>query len=231
MAAEPAVGARPADLVPWREPRLIGSRWPFTALFGAAALAGAAAISGWLVAGVTVLILALVHAAFIGAAPPPLLTRGFAGVPAVSPISIDRFAGLAGLGWLAFPLRADAFISPSGAGLICQASTLRVDRRPARGRCYPPIFAAADTIRVPWISPISAFLFRPGIPAPVPQASVPRLAGPVVGASVLTYAGAPPSMGALRRTVPQTARAHRARAAAVHSPAAFLAANLAGTCL
>ncbi|HTT54444.1 MAG TPA: hypothetical protein VMH35_23885, partial [Streptosporangiaceae bacterium] len=52
------------------------------------------------------------------------------------------------------------------------------------------------------------------------------LVGLITGASVLMYAGAPLSMGAFRRTVPDAERPYRMPAAGVLGPIAFIIANL-----
>jgi len=67
-------------------------------------------------------------------------------------------AGAAALGWFAVILRIDAFVSPSGTGLVYQTSTSRVGYGLARNRYYPQIFAKVDKNGVPWVSLILAFV-------------------------------------------------------------------------
>jgi len=169
----------------------------------------------------------MLQVVFIGAmAPSQLLHHGFAGISNAN-ILAGPFAGLAGLiglGWLAVILRIDAFVSPFGTGLIYQTSTSRVGYGLARNRYYPQIFGKTDRNGVPWVSLLFAFAF--GLLFLLPFPSWHSLVGLVTGASVLMYAGAPLSLGALRRTVPDAERPYRMPGAAVLSPVAFIAANL-----
>jgi amino acid transporter len=171
----------------------------------------------------------LLQVVFIGAIPHSLISgpKGWLGIPATSPIAIGPFAGLAGavgLGWLATVLRIDAVVSPSGTGLIYTTATSRIGYGLARNRYYPQIFAKVDHRGVPWISLILAFVF--GLFFLLPFPSWHSLVSLVTGAAVLMYAGAPLSLGAFRRQVPEASRPYRMPAAAVLGPAAFIVANL-----
>jgi amino acid transporter len=177
------------------------------------------------VIGIT--IYTLLQVVFIGATPSSLLTHGFAGIPATNPISIGPFAGLAGAVGLAFwatILRIDAFVSPFGTGLIYQTSSSRVGYGLARNRYFPQIFQKTDANGVPWVSLIFAFLF--GLVFLLPFPSWHSLVSLVTLASLLMYAGAPLSLGAFRRQVPDADRPYRLPAGTVLAPAAFCAANL-----
>ena len=82
----------------------------------------------------------------------------------------------------------------------------------ARNRYYPQIFAKVDKNGVPWVSLILAFLF--GLVFLLPFPSWSALVGLVTSASVLMYAGAPLSLGALRgrcRTMPGRTACQRRR--------------------
>jgi amino acid transporter len=118
----------------------------------------------------------------------------------------------------------DAFVSPSGTGLVYQTSTSRVGYGLARNRYYPQIFAKVDKNGVPWVSLILAFVL--GLVFLLPFPSWSALVSLVTGASVLMYAGAPLSLGAFRRQVPEASRPYRVPAAAVLSPLAFIIASL-----
>ena len=59
--------------------------------------------------------------------------------------------GLIGLSWLALLLRIDAFISPSGTGLIYTTGTSRVSYGLSRNRYFPQIFGKVDKNGVPWV--------------------------------------------------------------------------------
>jgi amino acid transporter len=169
----------------------------------------------------------LLQLVFIGATPASLLHHGFAGIPATNQIAIAPFAGLAGavgIGWLAIVLRLDAFISPSGTGLIYMTSTSRVGYGLARNRYYPQIFSKVDARGVPWVSLVLGFLF--GLLFLLPFPNWHSLVTLVTSASVLMYAGAPLSLGSFRRQVPDASRPYRMPAGAVIAPIAFIIANL-----
>ena len=164
----------------------------------------------------------------IGATPPSLLHNGFQGIPTGNPVLVYPFAavaGAAGIGifWVTI-LHIDAFVSPFGTGLIYQTSTSRVGYGLARNRYYPQPFQWVDRHGVPWFSLIMAFIF--GIFFLLPFPSWQALVGLVTGASVLMYAGAPLSLGAFRRQVPDAPRPYRAPVAVVLSPLGFIIANM-----
>ena len=164
---------------------------------------------------------------FIGALQPSALNGGWAGLANNTGLisgPIAFIAGAAGLGWWAVILRIDAFVSPFGTGLIYQTSTSRVSYGLARNRYFPQVFAKVDSRGVPWVSLIFAFLF--GLVFLLPFPSWSALVGLVTSASVLMYAGAPLSMGAFRRTVPEADRPYRVPAGAVISPLAFVITGL-----
>jgi len=171
----------------------------------------------------------LLQLAFIGAIPHSLISgpQGWAGLPDDSPVVVFPFAGvasLAALGWLALLLRIDAFVSPFGTGLIYQTSTSRVGYGLARNRYYPQLFAKVDRNGIPWFSLIIAFLF--GLLFLLPFPSWHSLVGLVTSASVLMYAGAPLSLAAFRRQVPEADRPYRMPGAVWLAPLAFIMANL-----
>jgi amino acid transporter len=172
------------------------------------------------------LIYCLLQVAFIGAMPASQLTHGFAGISDTG-ILAGPFAGLAaivGLGWLATILRIDAFVSPSGTGLIYVTGTSRVSYGLARNRYYPQIFSRTSASGVPWVGLIFAFLV--GLFFLLPFPSWHSLVGLITAASVLMYAGAPLSLGAFRRQVPDADRPYRMPAASVLAPVAFVVAGL-----
>jgi amino acid transporter len=142
-------------------------------------------------------------------------------------IEAGPFAGLAavvGLGWLATLLRIDAFVSPSGTGLIYVTGTSRVSYGLARNRYAPQFFARLDRNGIPWIGLIFAFLI--GLLFLLPFPSWHSLVGLITAASVLMYAGAPLSLGAFRGQVPDANRPYRMPAAGFLAPAAFVVADL-----
>ncbi len=174
--------------------------------------------------GVTIYV--MLQVAFIGALPASQLTHGFAGISDKN-ILAGPFAGLAGLvglGWLATLLRIDAFVSPSGTGLIYQTSTSRVGYGLARNRYFPQVFQKTNSRGVPWVALIVAFLA--GLLFLLPFPSWHSLVALVTAASVLMYAGAPLSMGAFRGQVPEAPRPYRVPVAIVFGPLAFIIANM-----
>ncbi|HEX6857693.1 MAG TPA: APC family permease [Streptosporangiaceae bacterium] len=172
------------------------------------------------------LVYTLLQVALIGAMPANLLAHGWVNFSDAN-IEAGPFAGLAavvGLGWLATLLRIDAFVSPSGTGLIYTTGTSRISYGLARNRYAPQFFARLDRNGIPWLGLIFAFLI--GLLFLLPFPSWHSLVGLITGASVLMYAGAPLSLGAFRGQVPDAERPYRLPAASVLAPAAFIVANL-----
>jgi len=180
----------------------------------------------------------LLQVAFIVALPPALLGAhgGLIGLTcpdtgtcntSISQLNAGPFAAVAVLGgvaWLAHILRIDAFVSPSGTGLIYTTGTSRVSYGLARNRYFPQIFGRVSSNGIPWVGLIAAFII--GLFFLLPFPSWHSLVGLITGASVLMYAGAPLSVGAFRRQVPDANRPYRMPAAAILAPAAFIVADL-----
>ncbi|HYB19088.1 MAG TPA: APC family permease [Streptosporangiaceae bacterium] len=168
----------------------------------------------------------LLQVVFIGAMPPDQLTKGFAGItnPIITAGPFAGVAALAGLGVWATILRIDAFVSPFGTGLIYQTSTSRVGYGLARNRYFPQPFQWVDRNGVPWFSLIMAFVF--GLFFLLPFPSWQSLVGLVTGASVLMYAGAPLSLGAFRRKLPDATRPYKIPVAGFMSPLAFIICSM-----
>jgi amino acid transporter len=169
----------------------------------------------------------LLQVVFIGALRPSDLAHGWSAMatsPGLELGPLAFIAGAAGLGWWATILRVDAFISPSGTSMIYLTSTSRIGYGLARNRYYPPWWGWVDKRGVPWFSLVLAFLL--GLLFLLPFPSWSSLVGLVTSASVLMYAGAPLSLGALRRQVPDAPRPYRVPGAAVLSPLAFIIASL-----
>jgi amino acid transporter len=183
------------------------------------------AIIGSIIIGAIIYI--LLQVVFLGATPASLVTHGFSAIPANNAVALAPFAALAtltGFGWLSGVLRVDAFISPAGTGAIYNTSTSRVSYGLARNRYFPGIFGSVDRNGVPWFGMIVAFIA--GLVFTFPFPSWHSLVGLVTSASVLMYAGAPLSMGALRRNLPGADRPFRLPGAAVIAPLAFIVASL-----
>jgi len=175
---------------------------------------------------ISVVIYCMLQVVFIGAMPADQIGKGFAGITNTDILN-GPFAGLAGvvgLAWLAFILRIDAFISPTGTGLIYTTATSRVSYGLARNRYSPMALTKTDKNGVPWVGLICAFII--GLFFLLPFPSWHSLVGLITGASVLMYAGAPLAMGAFRRQVPDADRPYRMPAAAFFGPVAFIIADL-----
>jgi amino acid transporter len=182
------------------------------------------AIIGAMIIGTIVYI--MVQVVFIAAMEPSQLIHGFPGISNENVLSgpIAGLAGLLGIAWLATLLRVDAFVSPYGTGLIYLTSTSRVSYGLARNRYLLPIFERTDKRGVPWASMILAFLAGCAFLLPFPTwQSIVAL---TTGASVLMYIGAPVSLSAFRRRLPDQPRPYRMPAAFIISPLAFIVASL-----
>jgi amino acid transporter len=172
------------------------------------------------------IIYVLLQIAFIGALPASAVGNGLQKItnPEILAGPFAAVAALGGLAWLAHILRVDAFVSPSGTGLIYTTGTSRISYGLARNRYAPQIFDRVNNFGVPWVGLIFAFLF--GLVFLLPFPSWRSLVGIIVGASVLMYAGAPLSVGAFRRQVPDANRPYRMPWASFLNPAAFVVACL-----
>jgi amino acid transporter len=172
------------------------------------------------------LVYTLLEVAMIGAMPANLLTGGWTKFsnPAILAGPFAGVSAAVGLGWLATILRVDAFVSPSGTGLIYATGSSRISYGLARNRYAPQMFARLDKRGVPWFGLIAAFLI--GLLFLLPFPSWHSIVGLITGASVLMYAGAPLSLGAFRGQVPDAERPYRLPAAAVLAPVAFVVADL-----
>ena len=168
----------------------------------------------------------LLQVVFIAAMPPQEVAHGFAGITNTSILDgpFAGLAGVAGLAWLATILRIDAFVSPTGTGLIYTTGTSRVSYGLSRNRYFPQIFGKVDRNGIPWVGLIFAFII--GLFFLLPFPSWHSLVGLITGASVLMYAGAPLSLGAFRGQVPEANRPYRMPASWFLAPAAFAVADL-----
>jgi amino acid transporter len=177
-----------------------------------------------------------VQVAFIGALDPRLLSHGgtWTGLiptghasPALKALDAAPFyqvAKVAGVAWLAVILRLDAFISPTGTGLIYLTSASRISFGLSRNGYIPHAFERNSArVKVPVFGIIVSALI--GLLFLLPFPSWSKLVGVVTSASVLMYAGAPLALGALRRSKPDLPRPYRLPAARIMSPLAFVLAT------
>ncbi|MBZ5737186.1 APC family permease [Nocardioides mangrovi] len=135
-----------------------------------------------------------------------------------------EIATLLSIGWLATIIYLDAIISPAGTGLIYTTGSSRLAYGLARNGYVPSVFEWTNKRSVPWAGLIAAFVT--GCICFLPFPSWQSLVGLITSASVLMYGGAPLSLGAFRRRLPDAERPYRLPAAEILSPLAFVIANL-----
>jgi amino acid transporter len=135
-----------------------------------------------------------------------------------------QVATLLSIGWLATVIRIDAVISPGGTGLIYTTGSSRVAYGLSRNGYVPSVFEWTNNRGVPWVGLIAAFVT--GCICFLPFPSWQSLVGLITSASVLMYAGAPLSLGAFRRRLPEQERPFRLPAAEILSPLAFAISSL-----
>lgn len=135
-----------------------------------------------------------------------------------------EIATLLSIGWLATIIYADAIISPGGTGLIYTTGSSRLAYGLSRNGYVPSAFEWTNSRNVPWVGLLAAFVT--GCVCFLPFPSWQSLVGLITSASVLMYGGAPLSLGAFRRRLPNADRPYRLPAAEILSPLAFVIANL-----
>src|SRR6478609_4692069 len=133
-------------------------------------------------------------------------------------------ATLLSIGWLAWIIYADAVISPAGTGLIYTTGSSRVSYGLSRNGYVPTPFEWVNERGVPWVGLIAAFVT--GCICFLPFPSWQSLVGLITSASVLMYAGAPLSLGAFRRRMPNADRPYRLPMAGFMSPLGFSISGL-----
>jgi amino acid transporter len=133
-------------------------------------------------------------------------------------------AKVATLSWLAWLLRLDSVISPSGTGLVYMTSTSRISYGLSRNGYIPVIFEkVTQKTKIPVFALIIGFVF--GLLFLIPTHSWHTLATEITSASVLMYAGAPLALGALRKSKPELRRPYLLPMGGVMAPLAFVLAN------
>ena len=134
-------------------------------------------------------------------------------------------ARVAGVVWLAYLLRADAIISPGGTGLVYETSTSRIGFGLAKNGFLPTSFGTISArTKVPVVAIIVSAIV--GLLFLLPFPSWTKLVGVVTDASVLMYAAAPLSLGALRLQKPNLPRPYRLPAAEILAPVGFILSGL-----
>jgi amino acid transporter len=173
-----------------------------------------------------VVIYTLLQLAFIGALPKSYLSKGWPGVVFEHTIH-GPYAGIAaalGLTWLLYLLYIDAFISPSGTGLIYTGTHARLLYGMSRERYLPPAFASLNLRGVPVFSIVFGWFVGLLIFLPFPTWA--SLVGPITNVAVITYAVGPIALAHFRRTQKERDRPFRLPAAGILSPLAFIFATL-----
>jgi amino acid transporter len=170
----------------------------------------------------------LLQIAFLGALPGDSIGKTWAeegdGLYTLFTSPFAEIATLTSLGWLAAIIFADAIISPGGTGVIYTTGSSRVAYGLSRNGYVPSIFEWTNDRRVPWVGLIAAFVT--GCICFLPFPSWQSLVGLITSASVLMYAGAPLSLGAFRKRLPDTERPFRLPMAGVLCPLAFAISGL-----
>jgi amino acid transporter len=167
----------------------------------------------------------LLQLAFLGGIPTDMLAGGWSGMDKAFALPYHDIALALGFDWLATLVVCDAVISPSGTGNIYMNATPRIVYGWARSGGFFPILTRIDR--------------QSGIPRPalwltlalsifwtLPFPSWEALIQVVSAALVLSYAVAPVTVAALRRSAPGLERPFRVRGFAVIGPVSFAVAAL-----
>lgn len=172
---------------------------------------------------IALLIYVALQIAFLGAVPADALKHGWSGVEYKSPLADLALAW--SLNWLAMLLYADAFISPSGTGMIYAATTSRMIHGVQENGHLPKVFGKVDPKHgVPRpalvLNLVIAFVFL----------AVFRgwgsLAEIVSVATVISYITGPVAAVSLRRLSPDLPRPVRQKGLQVIAPLAMVFGSL-----
>ncbi len=184
------------------------------------------AIIGSILIGMFVYI--LLQVAFLVALPPEAIGKTWDqtghGLYTTFTGPFAEVATLLSLGWLATIIYIDAVVSPAGTGLIYITGSSRVSYGLSRNGYVPTPFEWTNERRVPWVGLIAAFIT--GCICFLPFPSWQSLVGLITSASVLMYAGAPLSLGAFRRRLPNADRPYVLPAAEILAPLGFAISGL-----
>ncbi|MER7751623.1 APC family permease [Kitasatospora sp. NPDC097643] len=172
---------------------------------------------------IALVIYVALQVAFLGAVPTADLSNGWSGLGYTSPLADLSIAW--GLNWLALLLYADAFVSPSGTGMIYAATTSRMIHGVQENGHLPKLFGKVDA--------------RTGIPRPALLLNLVvaflflavfrgwgSLAEIVSVATVISYITGPVAVMALRRLAPDLPRPVRLRSMPVIAPVAMVFGSL-----
>jgi amino acid transporter len=185
------------------------------------------AVIGSILIGVVIYI--LVQFAFVGALSPATILHAhtWGGLMKTALLAESPYytvAKVAGLAWLAWILRFDAVISPSGTGLVYITSASRVSYGLSKNGYIPNAFEkTTQKTKVPLVAVGVAFVF--GVLFLLPFPSWYRLVTAVTASAVLMYCGAPLALGALRKSKPEIRRPYLLPAGGILAPLAFVLGN------
>lgn len=167
----------------------------------------------------------LLQLAFVGSIPTEMLAHGWAAISKEFTLPYRDITLALGIAWLGYFVVADAIISPTGCGNIYMNATPRVVYAWAKSGTLFGIFSRVDK--------------KSGIPRPalwltfalsvfwtLPFPSWEALINVVSAALVLSYALAPITVAALRKSSPDLDRPFRVRGFAVMGPLSFIIASL-----
>jgi amino acid transporter len=181
------------------------------------------AVIGSVVLGAVVYI--LLQYGFLAALRPSDLANGWAKLN--FPGAMGPFAGLAsmlGLGWLAFILYVDAYISPGGTGLMYVTGGSRVLYASGEMRSGPAWLTRLNGGQVPWAA--VAVMWVVGVIFLLPFPAWQQMVNYITSITVLTYGLGPITLLVLRCNLPEAKRSFRLPAAGILAPAAFICSNL-----
>ncbi len=167
----------------------------------------------------------LLQIAFLGSIPADMLAGGWSGIGTKFSLPYHDIALALGLGWLAVLVVSDAVISPSGTGNIYMNATPRVVYGWARNGSFFKMFTKIDDTSG---IPRSALWLTLGLSVfwTLPFPSWSAMIRVVSAALVLSYAVAPITVAALRRSAPELPRPFYVRGFALLGPLSFIVAAL-----
>lgn len=180
-----------------------------------------ALVSSIIAAGVVYILL---QVAFLGAVPTAMLSGGWESVGKKLALPFHDIAIQLGIAWLAVVVAIDAVVSPSGCGNIFFSATPRALYAWSNSGTFFKAFAKVDPKsgiprRATWLTLALSVFWT--LPFPSWQAMIS-----VVSASlVVSYAVAPVSVAALRKSHPEMERPFRVKALGVVGPLAFVVAT------
>ena len=173
----------------------------------------------------SMLVYVLLQAAFVGSVPLALIAGGWAGLDGRLALPFHDIAVALGLAWLGTLVVADAIVSPGGTGNVYMSATPRVLYGWAQGGGLPRRMASLDpSSGVP--GPALWLTFALAVFWTLPFPSWQALIGVVSSALMMSYALAPVSAAALRRTAPALPRPFRVRGFSLIAPLSFVIASL-----